>query len=114
MIFACRHFLHVGHLPVGRRFDHFEVTLEKFDAQQPIVVRWLILGRDAEPDVIGIESVAHRLIKSELFCRGHFSLTFFNVFVFAVPPKTFLLQSVVELVDLALDFVVSVPYLRVT
>jgi len=46
---------HVARLPKGRRIDHVRVGLEQFQPQQPVVVRWLVLGPNPEPAVIGIK-----------------------------------------------------------
>jgi len=49
----------VGHLPVGRVGDRVGVRFEQLDRQQPIVVRRLLIRRNAEPLAIGIERFGH-------------------------------------------------------
>jgi hypothetical protein len=47
--------LDVGHLPVCRRLNDPRVRLKPLHAQQPVMVRRLMLGGNSQPDVIGIE-----------------------------------------------------------
>jgi hypothetical protein len=48
---------HELHLPVGRQLDHIGIGFKQFDPQQPIMVRRLLGGRNAQPFVEGIESI---------------------------------------------------------
>jgi hypothetical protein len=45
----------VGHLSVGRSANDVWTRFELLDSQESIMVRWLILRRNAQPTVIGIE-----------------------------------------------------------
>ena len=47
------------HLPVGGIVDHIGVGLEQRQAEQPIVVRWLLFRPDTEPNMIRIEIIRH-------------------------------------------------------
>ena len=49
----------VRHLLVRGALDHVPVGLKLLEAQQAVVVGRLFLGRDAKPDVIGIEVFRH-------------------------------------------------------
>lgn len=53
--------LHVGHLPVGSPLDDVRVALEESDAQQPIMVRRLLRGRDPQPLAVRIEVLGHAI-----------------------------------------------------
>ena len=46
---------------VGRLLDDVRIGLERADAQQPVVMRRLLLGRDAEPHAIRVEIFRHVL-----------------------------------------------------
>ncbi len=46
---------HVEHLPVGRIGDHIRIRFEQADAQQPVMVGRLLVGRDAKPFPIRIK-----------------------------------------------------------
>src|SRR5687767_6450962 len=61
--------LDVGHLAIGGGLDHVEVGLEQADSQQPVMVRRLVFGRNAQPLVIGIEGGSH---SSHYRPNGHF------------------------------------------
>ena len=39
--------------------DYLLIAFQRAQAQQPIVIGRLLLGWDAEPDVIGVEMVGH-------------------------------------------------------
>ena len=49
----------VRDLSFGRVADHVGIRFELFDPQQPIIVRRLMLGRNAEPLIIRIKFVGH-------------------------------------------------------
>ena len=48
--------------------DNFGIGLSTVDPQQPVMIRRLVLRRNAKPFVIGIEFVAHDKVASER-CR---------------------------------------------
>ena len=48
-----------GHSTLCSRFDHIGIRFIKRHAQQPIVVRGLLVRRNAEPLVIGIKRAWH-------------------------------------------------------
>ena len=50
---------HVGRLPLGGVADDLGIGLEAFHAQQPIMIRRLVLGRNAQPAMIRIECTRH-------------------------------------------------------
>jgi hypothetical protein len=50
---------HVSHLPRGCILNHVRIVFEMGNPQQPVVVRGLVLGGDAEPLAIRIERVGH-------------------------------------------------------
>ena len=60
--------LDVDHLPIGGSFDDFQIALESFQRQQPIEIGRLVLRRNAEPLVVGIEVCSHGSL--ELSPRG--------------------------------------------
>ena len=49
----------MGHLAIGSAIDHVAIGLEKFETQQPILVRRLLLRRNSEPNMIRIEIFCH-------------------------------------------------------
>ena len=50
--------LHIRHLPIGSSFDHVYVGLEGVQPEEAIMVRRLILRRNAKPFMVRVE---HRL-----------------------------------------------------
>jgi hypothetical protein len=60
----------VGHLPVGRVANDVWVVFIERDPEQPIVIRRLLLGRDAEPFAVGIEDFFHGRSASEVKTGG--------------------------------------------
>ncbi len=49
----------VAHALVRGMGDHVRIGFEQLDAQEPIVVGRLLIGRNAQPDVIWIERIGH-------------------------------------------------------
>lgn len=45
----------VRHSLVGSILDDFDIALERFDAQQPIVIWRLLVLRNAKPLMVGVE-----------------------------------------------------------
>jgi hypothetical protein len=44
---------------IGRTFDDVIIALEEFDTQQSVVMGRLVLGRNAQPLVIGVKRISH-------------------------------------------------------
>ena len=54
----------MGHLPVGGALNDCGVVLEWGDAQQPVVMRGLLVGRNCQPLVIRVELARHGCLGS--------------------------------------------------
>jgi hypothetical protein len=52
---ACLKRPQVQHRPIGSVGDHVRVRFIHGNAEQPIVIRRLLVGRNAEPGVVGIK-----------------------------------------------------------
>ena len=60
-VFASLQTAQMGHPLIGRMLDHVRIVFEQLDAEQPIMIRRQILGRDAQPFSIRIEVARIRL-----------------------------------------------------
>lgn len=62
----------VSHPRIGRMRDHVGIRLKAFQAQESIVVRGLVFGRNSQPFVIGIERwfVHGQYLSLSLFQNG--------------------------------------------
>ena len=48
------------HLPIGGGLNYIEVVLKQSDAEQPVMVGWLLLRGNSQPGMIRIECLGHR------------------------------------------------------